>query len=316
MLLTKSVKKKIRKAELEYYREKGYKCEVGETIKIKTTDLQEHSSIKVTYACDCCGKEITLRYEDYFKKTKRVYASLGVFCDKCNKAIRTKWYKENDPDTFNKMNKDKTEKAKKTVIERYGKKNVMQVEEFKDKLKETMTNKYGVDNPMKVPEFRQKLAETLQASDEFEIIKRSDGNEYITYKKIPVSQNQYHFWELYGGKLNELLCYTYSVDILLENNIYFEYNGTGHSLSVKLGKKTKEEFQKEEAKRYYILKQKGYKQFVFKSETTNNIPNDDVLLKIKEFAFDYLSKEGHNWIEFDYDNYIIKTKEGEIDFNF
>ena len=41
-----------------------------------------------------------------------------------------------------------------------------------------------------------------------------------------------------------------------------------------------------------------------------------IILKIKDIALEYLSEEDHNWIKFDYDNKIVKTKQGSFPFDY
>lgn len=42
--------------------------------------------------------------------------------------------------------------------------------------------------------------------------------------------------------------------ILIESNIYIEYNGSGHDLNVRMGQITKSEFNRKEVARYRLLK--------------------------------------------------------------
>ena len=76
ILLTKTVKIKVRKNLKDYYNQKGYNCEVGDVIEINTIDLPLHSSIKVKYQCDNpeCKSIQEISYADYCKKRERKYA--------------------------------------------------------------------------------------------------------------------------------------------------------------------------------------------------------------------------------------------------
>ena len=317
MLVTKEVDVKITKRNFQHFLEKGYNCELGQIITVKTTDLQEHCDIKVIYKCNGCDTPHELRYEDYFKKRKRPYAKWGDFCEKCNKGVRAKWYKEHDPEGYEETNQKRLEKLQETCKEKYGVDNPMKVPEFKENFKESFQEKYGVDNPMKVPEIRKKLNEKMQDSEEIVIIKKANGAVFHQIHGVPVSKNQRYFWELYGGELNKSLDPGYIVDVYLGDNIYFEYDGSGHNLTVQLGQLTEKEFENKEIKRYKGLKYHGYKQFVFVSKhQKQRLPSDEVLLKIKEVALDYLSKDGHNWIKFDYDNKLIKTKQGSYPYDY
>lgn len=120
---------------------------------------------------------------------------------------------------------------------------------------------------------------------------------------------------MFGGELNGYISY-YPVDLLFEEDkIYLEYNGTGHNLSVKMGKISKEEQDKKEIKRYYFLKDKGYKQILFVSLTKKQLPPDEILQSLFNQAKDYLS-QNHNWIEFNLDENYIKWREGILKYDF
>lgn len=120
---------------------------------------------------------------------------------------------------------------------------------------------------------------------------------------------------MFGGELNGYISY-YPVDLLFEEDkIYLEYNGTGHNLSVKMGKISKEEQDKKEIKRYYFLKNKGYKQILFVSLTKKQLPPDEILQSLFNQAKDYLS-QNHNWIEFNLDENYIKWREGILKYDF
>lgn len=216
---------------------------------------------------------------------------------------------KNKPEEYAEINRKRWEKVKKTNLEKYGVDNVMKTEEGKERFKKSFFDKYGTDNPMKVPEFREKLMQTLGSSNEIEEFESKNGKKYYKYKGYPISQGQYKFYEVLGGELNYLIDNMYCVDILFDNKIYFEYNGTGHELDVKMGKMTEEEFQAKEAKRYYTLKGKGYKQFIYKSLKSEYNISEEKIFQIKDIAFNYLQQEGCNWIEFDYDNELIRTKD-------
>ena len=64
--------------------------------------------------------------------------------------------------------------------------------------------------------------------------------------------------------------------------IYFEYNGSGHDLSVQIGAITEKEFKAKETRRYHYLKTLGLKEFCVINTKKNKVPvNDEVMLKIK-----------------------------------
>lgn len=313
MLLTKTVKVKVRKDTCEHFNNKGYKCKPKDIIEINTMDLPPHSSIKIRYRCDNpdCLSEHELRFEDYLKKRKRIYSDSGDFCEKCSKWARMNWYKQNRPDEWKTKYEKAHQKTEKTLMKKYGVDNVMKIPEIVDKLKESIMEKYGVDNVMKVEEIKQRLnASLLKNSEYIEEVQSKNGLVYYRSHGVFCSQNQHTIWELYGGELNKFIDNLYPVDILLEDNIYFEYDGTGHELSIKMGHETEEEFKLREIKRYYTLKQKGYKQFRFISLTKSGLPSPETLLRIKDVALQYLKEsENNHWIEFNYDNNTIRTKQ-------
>lgn len=319
MLLTKEVEIKIRKDTCNHYRGKGYDCNIGDIITVRTSDLPIHSGIKVQYKCDYpdCEEIITLRYEDYYKKRERKYASLGDFCNRHNKEMKTKWMKQNEPEAYKNDYKNRQEKIIKTCQEKYNCNNPMQNEDVKNVLKNSMVEKYGVENPMQVHKFREKLHQTLiENNPELELVEQKDGRIYYKKNGIPCSKNQKYISELYNGKINEYIN-GYYIDILLQDKIYFEYDGSGHDLGVKMGKITEEEFKNKEIKRYYILKNKGYKQISFISKSKRKLPSDEVLLNIKEISIEYLkSKDENHWIEFNFDENKIRIKGKEISYNF
>lgn len=317
MLLTKEVEVRIVGRTLKYFTEKGYDCKVGQIITVKVDDLQECSGVKVKYKCTGCGKTFETPYAKYTAKRHAPYAEWGDFCVKCAYQANVKWQKEHDPEGYKEDYQNRREKAKETCIEKYGVDNPMKTQEVQEKFRRNFKEKYGANTPMEVPEFRKKLHDNMQKSDEVVVVKRSTGAVYYQIHGAPVSKNQKHFWELYGGELNKSLDPGYIVDVYLGNNIYFEYDGSGHNLAVQLGQLTPKEFENKEIKRYKGLKYHGYKQFVFVlTHQKQRLPSDEALLKIKDIALEYLFEDDHNWIKFDYDNKIVKTKQGSFPFDY
>lgn len=256
-----------------------------------------------------------MHYYDYIKKVNQPYSEgIYTYCGEHVKKDAAKWYKENEPQKYEDRYKKMREKLEQHNLEKYGVKNIMQTEYGKEKLKQSLMDKYGVTNIMKLPETRIKMAESMGIGKECLVVD-SKGNSKTLVNCAPCSKNQKHIASLYNGEINAMIS-GYSVDILLDNNIYFEYNGQGHRLSVILGSETQEEFDKKEYRRYYILKQHGYKQALFISEHHRILPSDEVLLSIKDLALQYLSIQKNNWIEFNFDTYKIRTKNNEIEYSF
>lgn len=317
MLITEFVEVKIRKDNIDYYKSKGYFGELKAVIKIKVRDLQSKSDKKVTYECDCCKKKIEVRYEDFLKKEKRAYSELGVFCNNCSKKIKSEWEKKNTPEKRKERYFNIQKKKEQTLIQRYNVDNPMKSKNIRNNYKNNFIKKYNTDNPMKVKEFREKLSRNMENNNNFKVYYSVNGKEYYKFNNVPCSKAQKHINELYNGELNYLINYQYFVDILLKNNIYCEYNGSGHSLSVTFGKISQKKFNDKEYKRYYVLKQLGYKQFLITKEKTNKKIADEVWLFLKKVALSYFKVcSEENWINFDIDNNLIKTRIFSISYNY
>ena len=317
MLLTKEVEVKISASNLKHYREKGYKCNLNDTIKVKVEDLTDYSKTKIKYQCDNpeCNEIVETFWEVYKARENNKAREAGDFCIHCNKKMRAKWLKENKPEVFKEENEKRKEGMKENLLERFGVENPMQVEEFKENFKRNFEEKYGEDNPAKVEKFRKKMSDTMQTNRELIECVTSSGKIYYRYAGVSVSRPQKHFWDIYGGILNYPI-YTLTVDILLENNVYFEYNGTGHYIDVRTKGLSEKEVKDREIARYYILKKEGYKNFTYHSTKSDKLPDDKILLSLKKIALEYLKEDGHNWIIFDKDNNQIRTKFSTISYNF
>lgn len=317
MLLTQKTEVKITKSNIDYFKEKGYNARLKQIITINILDLQPQSEKRVLYQCDNCGEIIEIGFASYIKKKKTEYSVMGDYCERCSKHMRAEWYKKNKPQEYKEKNLRAYEQTRKTVKEKYGVDNIMQSDVGKESVKRTMMERYGVDNAMKSEEIRTRFYEKLQGMNELETIVFPNGKISYFYKKMPCSENQKHLWDLYGGELNCFIENKYSVDILLNDKIYFEYDGTGHNLSVNFGHITEKEMRLKEIRRYQFLKQRGYLQIVFKSLTKRNLPSDEIMLSILKYAQNYFSlNPNQHWIEFDYDNLQIRTKENTFPYDF
>lgn len=187
------------------------------------------------------------------------------------------------------------QKAVETSMQKYGCEYPMQNKDVVKNFKQSFECKYGVDNPMKVDRFADKMRKSMQ------ITKGKNGT-------ASCSSGQAHIAQLYGASLNELIGY-YFVDMLFkEDNIYCEYDGGGHQLCVDLGQMSQDDFDKKQNDRYQKLKRDGLKMFRIINRS-DRLPDDNILLLIKQFAFNLLKNTDINWITFDVDQYIIETKQ-------
>jgi hypothetical protein len=121
---------------------------------------------------------------------------------------------------------------------------------------------------------------------------------------------------LLGGKLNYIDNTTgnYWLDIAFPNDkIYIEYNGGFHDGVVKTGTISKKDFENKERKRYYFLKDRGWKEIKIISEY-DYLPSDEVIIneinKAKEWF--KINGKGHCHYNIDIGNKINDVKYGKL----
>ena len=342
MLVSKNIIIKVNGNMVKYYREKGYDCKANDLIEIDVNDLPTKSNVHIKVKCDYCGKEYDVRYCDYLKQNH------DNACYECRfiKSNRTNINKYGSASCLG--NKEIREKIKETMIvkygvdncmknneilfktqetnlKRYGYKNVFQNEDVRKKQEETVFKKYGVDNVFKSELIKQKIRETnlekygVENPTQNEIIKnkiidKSSKSKFINNSQI-CSKQQLHINNVLGGELNYLY-EKFWLDIFFkDNNIYLEYNGSGHDIDVKYHKLTNKEFKIKEIKRYKILESKGLKQIVISSKK-DKIPNDEILLSMKRYSYFILNNLYNNWIVFDIDEQCIRYNKTCIKYDF
>lgn len=172
-------------------------------------------------------------------------------------------------------NKCRSIKMMETSIDRYGNKCSLRNEEVQNKSKETNIKNLGVEYPFQNKEILKKCK--ISTIEKY-------GSGVLT-KNISKQQERLHY--LYGGILNFSI-FPFTLDIFFEKeNIYLEYDGSGHDMCIKMKRMTKEQFDEKEIKREEFLYGLGYKEFRFESKL-DILPDDKILLEIKERAFDLL----------------------------
>lgn len=178
------------------------------------------------------------------------------------------------------------ERIEKTCLEKYGQNYIVNVPEVQQKIRNTIKEKYGVDYPLQNNEI---LAKTLDSQ--------------ISKDGIYTSAGQKHLHELYGGEENVRMG-VFVTDIYFpEQKIVCEYDGGGHRLQIDFGHMTEEEFLKKEKRREKFIVSKGNKIFRIINPKDNSV-SDELLLKIKQKAFDILLNSDYNVY-----TYNILTKE-------
>lgn len=185
------------------------------------------------------------------------------------------------------------EKRRQNFKEKYGKDNPSQLEEIKEKKKQVCRDRYGKDYPSQVEEFKEKQRQTCRekyGKDSFtqvEIFKiKANRTKIKKYGScfggawIYGSSQQKHIFEIVGGKYNYPF-HGFFVDIaLLKNKIAIEYDGTGHTVSVKSKKMTQEEFTQKEQNKENKLFEEGWKIIRLVNEKTDKLPDDETIVNL------------------------------------
>lgn len=222
------------------------------------------------------------------------------------------------------QNNDIKEKVKNTCLEKYGEESYSKTDEFKNRVEETNIKRYGVKCQFLIPANQEKLikrnielyGEKYPLLNEEEKIKRKiKANITLSANNtISTSKEQLYLCELLDGKLNYPIDRIFA-DILINDNIVIEYNGSGHDLPVKCNRMSKEEFERKELKRDLFLKSKKYKLIKIISLHTNKVPQDNILILLIDMALEKF-KEGRSWFNINIDNSTIEYRDNIINFDF
>ena len=340
MLLTKTVKIHATGDTYKYLIEKGYDCVPKGLVEVKVEDLRPKSSARVEFVCDYCGEVSSSPYSDYAKrsgkdcckncKTKKmrdtclelygVESSMHIpgVAEKMSEMWKERY---GDPEYHARI----VDKRRNTCIEKYGVDNPMKVKEFVDKCQEngiaTCLKRYGVKNAMENPEIYQRQRDSCEkkwgvcSSLMVPEIKEKGKVTMYENSSCPSSKQQRYVCDFYCAKLNYPFGAT-NLDMYFEDSdIYVEWDGSGHNLSVKYGRETEDEFKEREIKRYKFLRSRGLKMFKIISEK-DRVPSDEKLSEMKDVAFYYLKEKDYNWVEFDIENETIRTIEGKSEFKY
>lgn len=278
-------------------------------IEVKIEDVPLGCNNIIEFKCDYCGTISKAQYNDYNKHRKNLAKDACVNCQykKQSEVVMEKY----GVDNIRKI-EGSEEKRKETCIKKYGTDSIQKVPFVIEKRKETCRKNWGCDYSLSSKKVQNKIQETnlerygvkyLLESKEIQ-----DKYRELSYSKYgkktfasSTSSQQIYLQSIYGGEINYKIG-KYSVDILfVKDRIYLEYDGNGHDLQVRLGKKTKEEFAIFEDKRTRRLLSLGYKEFRIKSKS-DKLPSDETLLNIKEKAFNVLKNTEWNSFIYNLDN--------------
>lgn len=230
---------KVNGKMVKHYNKFGYNVKQYDIIDLDVKHLTKYSHQKILCACDICGEQKLVKYNNYCK------------------------YISNDPDNIYTCKKCNLEKRKNTCLEKYGKKFVAQTDFSKEKQKETCLKKYGVEYPLQSKKIRKKIRKTC--------LERYGVENPSQDPEIHKRQHSGHILKYY----NENLTYrgSYEKDFLdycFENNIEIE-NFKGN-IEYELDSKSRKYFPDFYMKKYNLI-------IEIKSSYTYNIDYDENIAK-------------------------------------
>lgn len=239
---------------------------------------QKKRYVDLGYKFTKIGDKFRVKIED-IPPTSNVL--VDMICDYCGKEFKQR-YMNYIRGTRNGNSKCccvdcRYKKYEENVMKKYGVKNTALLDEVKEKERKTCIEKYGVPSTALLPEVKERLVQSIHKN-----------NSCATSKM----QDRIH--EIVGGKKNYPLCGK-MVDILLDDNIYLEYDGGGHFIPVKFKIVSEEEFRNREIERYNLLHENGYKMIKIVNKRDKEISNElissivkDCWFFLKNFEDDYI----------------------------
>ena len=201
------------------------------------------------------------------------------------------------------------ERARKTNLSKRGFEYISQDPEIKEKVANTCLEHYNETSYMKTPEGRALSSRNLTKLWKDPSFRKKNHLAKSELGLVPTSIQQKHIFDLFSSENNCRLNYPisdYWGDIVfIDDAIDFEYNGGGHSLSVKFGRYSEEEFNNREIIRKSIISRAGYKVITL-SSNKDILPSDSKLLELLQYARTFFTENpDRTWITFDIDNSCI-----------
>lgn len=286
LLLDKNIKVNITARNITFYQNKGYnipKKYRGEW-EVRQEDVPLKGRVLLEFECDECGEHFfRYAYNPANHFDEGIYVI--TYCPKC--------YHKRTRDTMKKLYGVEyagqvpwfKEKVRETSIAKYGVEHYRQSKEVQKKQRETVMKKYGVVSVAQLPENREKSKKL-----------------FYNNGLVSASAQQKHICNLVNGKLNYKFC-GYYLDILFEDWLDIEYDGSGHNLRVQMGKMSQEKFDKNERKRFAVIHSNGLKTMVIKGNSQDILPSDEKLLIDIYKGIEYLKETSKNSYIIDYSNY-------------
>jgi hypothetical protein len=200
---------------------------------------------------------------------------IDVECNYCGKIFKKSYRRYLETKDNLCCNDCKDQKMMQTSLAKYGNICSLRNEEIQNKSKDKNLENLGVQFPFQNKEILKKCFNSCIEKYGKRIMSRT------------ISKQQIYLHELFGGEINHIE-FPYRLDIFfMEENIYLEYDGSGHTMGIKFKNMSLEEFYLKELGRSLFLEELGYKEFRIISND-DVLPSDAELLKIKERAFDLL----------------------------
>ena len=293
----KCSKIKREQTNLERYGVKNIFQSEDKRIKIKNT-------LKERYGVDSPIKNIEIK--EKIKQTNlEKYGAENPFssniCKEKIKQTNLEKYGVEHPSHSNEIKR----KTKRTNLKKYGVEYALQNSEIKEKMKQTNLKRYGNENYMKTEEGKNKCKQALieKYGENYHKIINAKAFKSLHFKNNLASKNQLKINEWVNGTLNYKVK-QYCLDIVLNNNIYIEYDGSGHLLPVYLNKISKKQFNKKQLRRNKLMESLNYKLIRIINMKEINIDKEEFMI-LYNFCLNFLKKNDFKWIKIYYDKQII-----------
>lgn len=274
-LIDNSIEVRVTRRTATYYRNLGYDIPILKDnssfvlIGVKSEDVPKSSKlVYLDFECDECSSKFKRNAQTHYRSLSKGHTK--TLCSDCYHIHTKKVIKELYGVEYGTQLNDYKKKSKKAFQEKYGVEHPLQSSEFKEKAKQTCLKKYGVEYYTQTEDFKAKARKVF----------RSSGI-------VSSSKAQRHICNILGGELNAF-CHGFYLDILYEDWLDIEYDGSGHDLRVKCGTCTQEEFDAQERKRYAAVHSYGYKTLTIKGHSRDTLPKDEELKQMLNEAIDHL----------------------------
>jgi len=272
------IKLKVNATSLQHYRDLGYAVNVNQIIFVKAEDLTNTCKKEVKVICDYCNKEFGKKNDklirgrsilnkdacfDCFplKQKEVVNKKYAVDCTLQLSEIKAKSQttlkSNNGVDNIMKSNVGKNE-FKQTMLKNYGCEYAQQSLEIQQKTRQSNMNNFGVEHPMYSKDIRQKVANTLFVNG------------------VRVSKNQKKLADNLNGCINTNICGYFADIVFIKDRIILEYNGSGHDLSVQLGKISIDDFNNKEDIKLKSFVDNGWKCIIVENKHEKYINNNHI----------------------------------------